>query len=309
MATLSLDQLATYRLVIGRGSFTAAAEVLGLSQPAVSLQIRHLEAALQTRLIERTGRGIRPTPAGITLLEHGEVIEKAVSTALQSVAMHQQVFSGTLTLGTGATVCIHLLPAVLQALRQAWPQLTVGVRTGNTQDIVRAVVENRIDIGLVTLPAAGKNLDVTPVMNDEFVVIGAAGDETTTSALTPAQCAERPLIVFESGSGTRQLIDNWFLTAGVQIAPVMELGSIEAIKRMVRAGLGYSIVPRMAVSLAGECDGLSLHPLEPPLQRTLGRVMRQDRVASRAINEVTQQISIAARAMNDKAREGSWGNA
>jgi DNA-binding transcriptional LysR family regulator len=139
MAHLSLDQLTTYRLVISRRSFTAAAEALGISQPAVSFQMRQLETALQTRLIERTGRGVRPTPAGLTLLAHCEEIEKAVSAAVQSVAMHKLDISGTVTLGTGATVCIHLLPAILQQLRKDYPQLSVGVRTGNTQDIVRGV--------------------------------------------------------------------------------------------------------------------------------------------------------------------------
>jgi DNA-binding transcriptional LysR family regulator len=290
MTSLSLDQLATYKLVINRGSFTAAANVLGISQPAVSLQIRQLETSLQTRLIERTGRGIRPTPAGLTLLEHCAEIEKAVNTAVESVAMHQQHISGTVTLGTGATVCIHLLPPVLLALRQAWPALNVGVRTGNTQDIVRAVEENRIDLGLVTLPAPGKNIDVTPILKEEFVVIGGEGLANNAQPFTPARCAQMPLIVFESGSGVRQLIDNWFLSAGIQVASVMELGSVEAIKRMVRAGLGYSIVPRMAVDQPQEREGLDICSLEPGLHRTLGWVMRQDRVMHRGIQEVIHHI-------------------
>lgn len=309
MSTLSLDHLATFKLVIIRGSFTAAADVLGISQPAVSLQMRQLEATLQTRLIERTGRGIRPTPAGLTLLEHCEVIEKVVNTAVQSVSLHQQQISGTVTLGTGATVCIHLLPAVLHALQLAWPQLTVGVRTGNTQDIVRAVEENRLDIGLVTLPATGKNLDVTPVMKEEFVLIGATNADCPGVAFTPARCAALPFIVFESGSGTRTLIDNWFLAASTQMAPVMELGSIEAIKRMVRAGLGYSIVPRLAVDQPEERSGLSLYSLEPPLHRTLGRIMRQDRVVTRGIQEVIHYIEEAASAMADTKMHYSCGNA
>ncbi|VTP12944.1 HTH-type transcriptional activator CmpR [Phytobacter ursingii] len=286
MAHLSLDQLTTYRLVIGRGSFTAAAEALGISQPAVSLQMRQLETALQTRLIERTGRGVRPTPAGLTLLAHCEEIEKAVSAAVQSVAMHKLDISGTVTLGTGATVCIHLLPALLQQLRKDYPQLSVGVRTGNTQDIVRGVEENSIDIGLVTLPAISRNLDVTPVMVDEFVTITAK----PTLAESEVETEELPLIVFASGSSTRQLIDGWFQRAGKNVSPVMELGSIEAIKRMVRAGLGYSIVPRMSVTQAEDCAGLTVEPLVPALHRTLGLIMRQDKVVSRAMREVIHRI-------------------
>lgn len=286
MAHLSLDQLTTYRLVIGRGSFTAAAEALGISQPAVSLQMRQLETALQTRLIERTGRGVRPTPAGLTLLEHCEEIEKAVSAAVQSVAMHKLDISGTVTLGTGATVCIHLLPEVLQQLRKDYPQLSVGVKTGNTQDIVRGVEENSIDIGFVTLPATSRSLDVTPVMVDEFVTITAKPTEGDGGT----EAEHLPLIVFASGSSTRHLIDGWFQRTGKSASPVMELGSIEAIKRMVRAGLGYSIVPRMAVTQAEDCEGLHVESLEPALHRTLGLIMRQDKVVNRAMREVIHSI-------------------
>lgn len=286
MAHLSLDQLTTYRLVISRRSFTAAAEALGISQPAVSLQMRQLETALQTRLIERTGRGVRPTPAGLTLLAHCEEIEKAVSAAVQSVAMHKLDISGTVTLGTGATVCIHLLPAILQQLRKDYPQLSVGVRTGNTQDIVRGVEENSIDIGLVTLPATSRNLDVTPVLVDEFVSITAKPTEGESGIETE----QLPLIVFASGSSTRQLIDGWFQRAGKNSSPVMELGSIEAIKRMVRAGLGYSIVPRMSVAQEEDCTGLTVQPLVPALHRTLGLIMRQDKVVNRAMREVIHSI-------------------
>jgi len=110
MTTLNLGNLATFRLVVQRGSFSAAADVLGLSQPAVSLQVRQLEQFLQTRLIERTGRGIKATAAGMALLAHGDNIERAVSAAVLSVSEFNREISGAITLGTGATACIHLLP-------------------------------------------------------------------------------------------------------------------------------------------------------------------------------------------------------
>lgn len=117
----------------------------------MSLQIRQLEQTLQVRLIERTSRGIRPTAAGLTLSEHCINIDAVINTTIESVSRHSDEITGTVTLGTGATVCIHLLPPLLQRLRQAHQLLKVDVRTGNTSDIVRGVEENRIDIGLVTL--------------------------------------------------------------------------------------------------------------------------------------------------------------
>lgn len=290
MMTLNLGNLATFRLVVQRGSFSAAADVLGLSQPAVSLQVRQLEQFLQTRLLERTGRGIKATAAGIALLAHSEQIEQAVSAAVQSVSEFNREVSGSITLGTGATACIHLLPSLLLTLRERHPLLTVGVTTGNTLDIVRAVEESRLDLGLVTLPATGRNLAVTPVMDEEFVCIFARNQEVLPPAVTPEVLQTLPLIAFESGSGTRDLIDGWFLADGRAIAPVMQLGSIEAIKRMVRAGLGFSIVPRMAVEHPHDRTGLNIQSLTPLLHRQLGIIMRQDKIISKGIAEILRLL-------------------
>lgn len=286
MTTLNLGYLATFRLVIQRGSFSAAADVLGISQPAVSLQIRQLEQFLQTRLVERTGRGIKATAAGQALLVHGERIEQAVDETLRSVSAFNHDVSGTITLGTGATACIHLLPPLLQQLRSDYPLLRVGVTTGNTLDIVRAIEENRLDMGLVTLPVSGRALEVMPVMDEEFVFIASQAQQAMFTDLRPDALHTQPLIAFESGSGTRALIDGWFEASGLTIAPAMQLGSIEAIKRMVRSGLGYSIVPKMAVEQKADREGLCVSSLSPLLQRQLAVVMRQDKILSKGISGI-----------------------
>lgn len=286
MTTLNLGYLATFRLVIQRGSFSAAADVLGISQPAVSLQIRQLEQFLQTRLVERTGRGIKATAAGQALLVHGERIEQAVDETLRSVRAFNHDVSGTITLGTGATACIHLLPPLLQQLRSDYPLLRVGVTTGNTLDIVRAIEENRLDMGLVTLPVSGRALEVMPVMDEEFVFIASQAQQAMFTDLRPDALHTLPLIAFESGSGTRALIDGWFEASGLTIAPAMQLGSIEAIKRMVRSGFGYSIVPKMAVEQKADREGLCVSSLSPVLQRQLAVVMRQDKILSKGISGI-----------------------
>jgi len=290
MTTLNLGNLATFRLVIQRGSFSAAADILGLSQPAVSLQVRQLEQFLRTRLVERTGRGIKATAAGLALLEHGNRIEQVVEEAIRSVSEFSHEISGTITLGTGATACIHLLPPLLQQLREEHPLLRVGVTTGNTLDVVRAVEENRLDIGLVTLPASGRALEVMPLLDEEFVLIISQAQDEEIAQFSPQILHALPLIAFESGSGTRDLIDGWFKACDLEVCPVMQLGSIEAIKRMVRAGLGYSIVPRMAVETVADREGLCVRSLNPVLHRQLGIVMRQDKILSKGISEVIRLL-------------------
>lgn len=289
MTSLNLNHLATFRLVVGRGSFSAAADALSLSQPAVSLQIRQLEQALRARLVERTGRGVTVTAAGLALLAHSEKISQAVDAAVRAVSEVSQEMSGQVRIGTGATACIHLLPPALRYLRETYPSLQPGVTTGNTVDIVRAVEENRLDLGLVTLPVSSRQLVVNHCREEEFVFICREGEGAMP--VSPDRLHALPWIAFEEGSGTRLLIDSWFSASGLAISPVMESGSIEAIKRLVRAGSGVSIVPQMAVESACDREGLEVHSLMPVLRRQLVFVMRRDKILSKGMAEVMRLLS------------------
>ncbi|ALS67326.1 LysR family transcriptional regulator [Pandoraea apista] len=290
MRRLNLDQLHTFSEVVDAGSFSAAATRLDLSQPAVSLQVRQLELRLNVRLIERVGKRLKPTSAGLTLLEHARRIDATVEEAMQALSSHASDVAGEVAIGTGATACIHLLPPILRAMRKRHPMLDIRVSTGNTDDVVAAVTENRLDIGLVTLPAAGRSLHVTPVLRDEFVAIAPLKDEGWTAEVTPDKLVASPMVAFESGSSTRLLIDEWFLQAGLRVRPVMALGSIEAIKEMVAAGLGYSIVPRMSVAAAHYRRGLRISALVPELSRTLAIVVRQDKPLTPGLRKVMSAL-------------------
>jgi DNA-binding transcriptional LysR family regulator len=290
MRRLNLNQLHTFSQVIACGSFSAAAVHLNLSQPAVSLQIRQLESQLELRLIERVGKRLKATPAGTTLLEHIARIDAVMDDALQDLASHTQGVVGPISIGTGATACIHLLPPLLKGLRRRFPALDVRVSTGNTDGILKAVEENRLDLALVTLPASGRSLHVSPLLQDEFVAIFASSPNSLPATFTPASLGELPLVVFEVGSSTRLVINEWFQQSGIRIRPVMELGNIEAIKEMVAAGLGYSIVPRMSVAAAHHRRGLQVHSLTPALSRTLAVAVRQDKPVSKALRQVLDAL-------------------
>jgi DNA-binding transcriptional LysR family regulator len=275
MQSLNLAYLRTLAIVVAHGSFSAAAERLGLTQPAVSLQIRQLEKRLGTVLIERVGRKARPTAAGAELLAHADGIEAAVSSAIEAVARHASGTMGRVRIGTGATACIFLLPPILGALRRRYPSLEITVITGNTADIVKAIGENVMDVGLVTLPAAGRALDITPVMEDEFVAI-APPDMDLPKRLSAASLSKLPLLLFEPGGNTRRIVDKWFAGGSVPLNPIMSLGSVEAIKAMVEAGLGCSVLPSMAVT-GEKRHNLVIRSLSPRLHRRLAVVIRRDK--------------------------------
>ena len=138
--------------------------------------------------------------------------------------------------------------------------------------------------------AALKKQPIAAVVDEEFVVIHPSHEAGIPAVCTPEELQALPLIAFEAGSGTRDLIDRWFRSAGLAVTPVMQLGSIEAIKRMVQAGLGYSIVPRMAVEQAEDRYGLTVHSLAPSLYRQLAVVMRQDKVITKGMAEMLRLL-------------------
>lgn len=293
---MNLDQLKSFALVVETGSFSAAAERLGLTQPAVSLQLRQLERRLSVRLIERVGKRARPTTAGTELLRHVQLIESAVETAVDALAEHASGISGRVRLGCGATACLHFLPPVLRALRERYPALGIVVGTGNTDEYVRKVEENTVDLALLTLPASGRALAVTPVLQDEFVAIGRKDQAPLKARVAPGDLQGLPLVLFEPAANTRRLIDHWFAAAGLTPRPVMELGSVEAIKEMVAAGLGYGIVPGMSVAGRAAHPELKLSRLQPRMARTLALVMRRDKPVSRGMRLVLDAIVAAGRA-------------
>jgi DNA-binding transcriptional LysR family regulator len=303
MQPLNLTHLRAFATVIDLGGFSAAAERLGLTQPAVSLQVRQLEARLGAALVERVGRRARPTAAGAELLAHAPAIEAAVSAAVDAIAPHAAGAAGRIRLGTGATACIFLLPPVLGDLRRRFPGLELTVTTGNTADVVKAVEENRIDIGLVTLPAAGRMLAVTPVRDDAFVAI-APPDVALPERVAAADLARLPLLLFEPGGNTRRIVDRWFAAARVTPTPVMSLGSVEAIKAMVGAGLGGSVLPGMAVP-DDRSAAFAVRPLSPPLSRRLAIVVRRDKRLTPALKATRD--ALAALGSGDFPRRGPGG--
>ncbi|RDU97969.1 LysR family transcriptional regulator [Trinickia dinghuensis] len=289
MKSLNLDYLKTFVAVVEFGSFSAAADRLLLTQPAVSLQIRQLEKSLGTVLIERVGRVARPTTAGEELLTHTAGIDAAVSSAIAAVSRHKMEGMGRIRIGTGATACIFLLPPILANFRRKFPNIDMTVTTGNSAEIVKAVEDNMLDVGLVTLPVSGRSLDITPVMDDELVLLAPA-DMPLPARITAAVLSTRPVILFDPGGNTRRVADEWFAKSGVLPKPVMSLGSVEAIKAMVGVGLGCAILPELAVRRMPPASRTVVRSLSPRLHRTLATVVRRDKRLYGGLAQILQSF-------------------
>jgi DNA-binding transcriptional LysR family regulator len=276
MRNLNLDQLEALREVVALGSFSSAAERLNLTQPAISLQIKQLESRLGVRLVERFGKRAFATAAGSDLLAHGRRLFDEAAAALATARRHRGGVAGRVRIGTGATACIHILPAALRELRVNYPDLEIVVTTGNTDEIVRAVEDNALDLALVTMPVRGQRIAATPLHDEKLVaVLPPAGKGP--ARLGPADFVGTPLILYERGGTTSRIIEAWFARAGIAAKPVMELGSAEAIKRLVGVGLGRSILPEVSVRAEASSGELAVRPLSPALARTLALIRRRDK--------------------------------
>lgn len=294
MRGLNLDQLITFATVVEHGGFTEAAGRLGLTQPAVSMQIRNLEERFGVRLVERVGKRALPTAAGRDLLPFIRRIRDEAEAAAAAMGRHRAGQAGRVRIGTGATACIYRLPPILTALRAAHPGLEIIVVTGNTPDILDAVEAGTLDLALVTLPAVRAGLSIEPVCSEELVCVGPIGGDGEPAAhegIAPAALADGALILYERGGTMRAVIDGWFLAGGVQPRPAMELGNVEAIKNLVAAGLGRSILPSVTVQGPGDHDRFAVQPLSPPLVRTLGLVLRRDKVPDPGVRSMVRAIA------------------
>ena len=281
MASPSLRQLRTLLAAVETGSVSAAARLLGLTQPAASQQLRDLERVLGVRLLDRARGRMIPTAAGEAVLDPARRAQAAAEDVVAAAGRHHGGEVGRVRLGTGATACIYLLPGVLAAARERMPGLEITVATGNTPDMLRQVEAGGLDIAFVTMPVAlGRSLLGTRVRTDPL------------RALTPAQMARLPLILYETGGNTRGLVDGWFRRAGISARPIMELGNVEAIKVLVGGGLGASILPELA--LRGPVPGAVARRLRPGLARDLGYVLRREKVLNRGLQVVISELERAA---------------
>lgn len=276
MIEADLDRLFAFAEVAEAASFSRAAEGRGVSQSAMSLKVKQLERELGVRLLDRVGRRVSPTAAGRELLGHVAGLRAAHAAAIAAVKPHRDGVTGRVVIGTGATACLHFLPGPLRRLRDSMPGLEIIVKTGDSRDILAAIEATAIDVGLVTMPAAGRALAVEELLLDEMVAVLPAAEAVPEATIDAARLARLPLILYDSRGHTRRTIDDWFAAAGIAVKPMMELSSVETIRELVGAGLGAAVLP--ALAFGGEiAPSIAVRRLTPRLDRRLALVMRRDK--------------------------------
>ena len=278
---VSVHQLRLFTAVVDRGGFSRAADALGLSQPAISHQLKALSMAVGVPLLEVIGRTVRMTQAGQILYDHAQRILTEFEAAGSSLDELRGLKRGSLRLAGDTTVGIYVLPDLLGAFRKEYPAVEVRLGVDNRQGLYDRLVANEFDFVV-----SGRQWDdpsvaltIRPFLANELIAIASPRHPLAgRSRITLAQLAEEPFIVREPGSGTRETVDEALRAAGLSVRPVMELASNGAIKRAVAQDLGVSILSRYATGLEIQIGLLVELPVQGfPLHRQWHLVHARDK--------------------------------
>ncbi len=248
-------RLKVFRAVADELSFRKAAEILHLSQPAVSQQVHALEDEAGVRLFDRAPAGITLTEAGRILLLHANTVALTMQQAQRELAALNHDVAGDLRLGASTTVAQYVLPRILGAFLRQYPHVRLSLISGNTERIVEAIAEKRIALGIIEGPAMRRDLKTERMMHDEMVLIVAPDHPLALSkkVLAPSALASLPLLLRERGSGSRRVVERALKQLGLPLRSLtlaLELDSTEAIVSGVEAGLGAGFVSRFALGKA-----------------------------------------------------------
>ena len=246
---MDVRQLEMFRAVAEEGSFTRAAVRLHVSQSAVSRQLQLLESELGGPLLHRSVKGVTLTPEGELLLRTANRIHRDIREAVWEISETQKLKRGQLRIAGGGTVCLYVLPQLLKRFRAQHKDVDLLVKTGSTTAVLQLLRNHQLDLALLTLPIVGTDLEVRSAIREELVVVTAPKHPLTQQHVIDAQSlADHPLVLFEPGSNTRILVDQFFADQQMPMNIAMETESVEIIKAMVASGLGIALVPYVAIA-------------------------------------------------------------
>ena len=288
-------QVETFQIfcdVVETSSFSDAAKRHGISQSAVSQQIRGLEERFGVVLLERGHRRFSVTPEGEAFLTAARsILETYRGIAADFIAM-RDVVAGPLTIATVYSIGFHELPEYLKRFRRRYPEVDLEVRYRRSQEVYLDVAENRADLGLVAYPHERKGLEVERAWRDRLVVICPSGHPLAKRrALEIKSLAGQRFVSFEPDLPTRKAIDALFEQAGVEVREMVEFDNIEAVKRAVIIEQAVSIVPGESVREEVANGTLVQIPFEGTfVWRPIGILRRRSRTASPAMREMIQLL-------------------
>ncbi|WP_151734769.1 selenium metabolism-associated LysR family transcriptional regulator [Paenibacillus tengchongensis] len=248
---MNFHQLHIFYTVSERGSFSAAAQTLHMTQPAVTMQVQALEDYFGTKLFDRSSKKIMLSEAGRTLLPFALRSIQLMRETDQAMSAFTHMLEGRLLLGASLTIGEYVLPRLLGPFGKEYPHISIMMKVMNTTQIMEEILKHQLNFGLIEAPVSHPDMEVEPVMGDELKLIVPGGHPLADQAeVTLEEALRYPFVLREQGSGTRRVMEEELISKGIDsgaMQVVMELGSTGAVKSAVEAGLGLTIISASSV--------------------------------------------------------------
>jgi LysR family transcriptional regulator, low CO2-responsive transcriptional regulator len=258
-----VHQLRIFRTVAENLSFTRAAEALFLTQSAVSHQIANLEGALGTELLRRSGRSVSLTPAGAVLQQQLRRVFAVIDEAEAAVRLASRPGAGRLRVGASATACQHLIPEALREFRESFPAHSLSIKPGDSIQISDELMEGTIDLGILIRTDRRPKFRYHDLFSDELgFLVSPLHPWAKANRVERRDFPAQRMVLYSHNSATFRMVERYFLKMQSPLRDWMELGSMEAIKELVKLGLGVSVMAKWIVR--PELDAKSLVWLPMP---------------------------------------------
>jgi DNA-binding transcriptional LysR family regulator len=287
-------QLAAFVAVVEKKSFSQAAERLGVTQPAVSLQIAALEKRFGIQLLDRSGRRVEPTEAGTRLYRNAQRVLAAEDQLLDELAEGERI-AGRFELGASTGPGGSVVPILLGELARTYPEVSVALTVADTHRIVELVAERALELGVVGFARRHRSVVFEPLFRDEVVLACPPEHRFAGRTITLDDLREETLILMQEGAGVREAIEDAWRAAGVRAKDFdarLELGLQESVRTAVEAGFGVTFISRSAIEAAlaaGTLAEARVEGLEPAREIYLARA------AGRTLTRVAQAFLDLAR--------------
>ena len=280
---VALRQLRAFLAVARRGSFSRAAEDIGVSQSALSLSVRHLENELGLKLLDRTTRQVALTNIGETLVATSSRLIDELDVTLRELRDIGQQRRGRVVMACVPSVARGLMPKCVEYCSEKWPNISLSINDIAASEVVRKVSLGEMEFGLASGDIGGAELDIHPLMEDPFCLVCRRDDPwARKSSIAWAQLSGRRLLMLNNTSGSRQVIETTLNRSGIRVDVFLELAQPSSVHAMVEAGLGVAVIPQLAAPRRDDPTLVTRRLSKPAVTRTMLLFRRKDRSLSPA---------------------------
>ena len=287
---MDLKQLAYFVAVIERGSFSRAAIALNLAQPSVSRQVALLEAEFGQRLLERTGRGVTPTDAGTSLLNHARVMLDAAAQARFQITEMSTETTGRVIVGLPHRVASDFCVTLIQEFRKKLPRAMISLVEGLSLSLREGLIAGKIDVGVLFDPAPTPLLSYENLMREKLVLVAPKATQLKEQ-VGLAELANYPMILPGAPNPIRNLVDAVLLPRQISLTVVAEVGAVSTALTLVQNGVACSILPSSAIRRRTDISNLKIAQIGPPaMWNSLVLAIPTARPMNRLMQETTNLL-------------------